>query len=57
MAIPEISSTNGTLTFISFHSFGFNITSFSGKMGIDLFKNVKQESLEFITPSNSNTFS
>ena len=50
MAVPEISSTNGALTFISFCSFGFNITSFSGKMGTDLFKNVKQQSLEFITP-------
>ena len=26
------------------------------KMGTDLFRNLKQQSLEFITPSNSNTF-
>ena len=56
MAIPEISSTNGALTFISFCSFGFNITFFSGNMGMDLLKNFKQQSLEFITPSNLNTF-
>ena len=56
MAIPEISPTNGALTFISFYSFGFNTRFFSGNMGTDLFKNLKQQSLEFITPSNLNTF-
>ena len=56
MVNPKISSTNGALTFISFCSFGFNITSFSGNMGKELFKNLKQQSLEFITPSNWNTF-
>ena len=50
MAIPEISSTNRALTFVSFCSFGFNITFFPGNMGMDLFKNLKQQSLEFITP-------
>ena len=56
MVIPEISSINEALTFISFCSLGFNITSFSGKIGTYLFKNLKQQSLEFITPSNLNTF-
>ena len=45
MASPKISSTNGALTFISFCSCGFNITSFSGNMGMDPFKNLKQQSL------------
>ena len=49
MARPKISSTNGTFTFISFCSLGFNIALFSGNMGMDLFKNLKQQSLEFIT--------
>ena len=30
--------------------------SYHGKMGKDLFKNLKQQSLEVITLSNSNTF-
>ena len=41
MAIPEILSINGVLTFISFCSFGFNTTFFSGNMGTDLFKKFK----------------
>ena len=36
IATPEISSTNGALTFTSFYSFGFNITSFSGYIGIGI---------------------
>ena len=56
MASPEMLSTNGALTFTSFCSSGFNISSFSGYMGTDLFKNLNLLSLEFITPSNSNTF-
>ena len=52
MAIPEILSTNEALTFINFCSFGFNITLFSGNMGTDQFQNLKQQSLEIITPSN-----
>ena len=46
----------GALTFINLCSSDFKITKLSGNMGMDLFKNVKQQSLEFITPSNSNTF-
>ena len=56
MASPEISSTNGALTFTNFCSSGFNITSFSGYIGTDLFKNSNLQSLEFITPSSSKTF-
>ena len=52
MANPEISSMNGTSTCISFWSFGFNIIHFFGKIGIDLFKKIKQDSQEFIMPSN-----
>ena len=56
MASPEMSSTNGALTLTSFCSSGFNISSFSQYMGTDLFKNLNLQSLEFIKPSNSNTF-
>ena len=56
IANPKISSTNGALTYTSFGSSGFNICSFSGYMGTDLLKNSNLQSLEFITPSNSNTF-
>ena len=56
IASPEISSINGAFTCINFCSLGFIITWFSGNMGTDLFKNLKQQSLEFITPSNSNMF-
>ena len=55
IASPEILSMNGAFTFISFCSLGVKITQLSGNMGTDLFKNLKQQSLEFITPSNSNT--
>ena len=55
-ASPDISSINGPFTLINFHSFGFNIVCSFGKMGKDLFKNLKQQSLEFMTPSSSNTF-
>ena len=52
---PDISSINGALTLISFCSFGFSTIHSFGKMGKDLFKKLKQQSHEFITPSNSNT--
>ena len=55
MASPEILSINGAFTFINFCSWGYKIIQFSGNMGTDLYKNLKQQSLEFITPSNSNT--
>ena len=50
IANPEILSTNGALTLTSFCSSGFNISSFSGYMGTDLFRNLNLQSLEFITP-------
>ena len=53
---PKILSTNRALTFTNFFSTGFSIISFSGYIGTDLFKNLNLQSLEFITPSNSNTF-
>ena len=56
IANPEISSINGALTFTSFCSSGFNIISFSGYIGTDLFKNSNQQSLEFTTPCSSKTF-
>ena len=56
MARPEISSINGAFTFINFCSLGFKNKQFSGNIGRDLFKNLKQQSLEFITPFNSITF-
>ena len=56
MAKPEISSKIGASIFISLCSFGFNTVSPFGNMGIDLFKKLKQQFHEFITPSNSNKF-
>ena len=56
MANPDISSINGLSTFINFHSLGFDTMYSFGKNGIDLFKKLKQQSYEFITPSDSNIF-
>ena len=56
IAKPEISSKNGISTFISICSFGFYTISSFGNKGIDLFKKLKQQSCEFITPSSLNTF-
>ena len=56
MAKPEISSKNGTSTFIKFCSFGFNIIFSFGNIGTDLFKKLKQHSHVLITSSNLNTF-
>ena len=56
IANPKISSINGAFTFINFCLLGFKITESSGNMGTDWLKNLKQQSLEFITPSNLNTF-
>ena len=36
--------------------FGFNTICSFGKIGKDLFKKLKQQSWEFMTPSNSNIF-
>ena len=56
MAKSDISSTNGAFTLINFCSLGFSTIHSFGKMGRDLFKKLKQQSHEFITPSNLNTF-
>ena len=56
IAKPDISSMNGAFTLINFCSLGFKIICSFGKMGRDLFRNLKQQSNKFITPSNSNTF-
>ena len=56
IANPDISSINGASTFINLCSFGFNTICSFGKIGMDLFKKLKQQSHEFITPSNSNIF-
>ena len=56
MARPEISSTNGASIIINFLSFGFNTACSFEKNGIDLFKNLNDESHMSIIPSNSNTF-
>ena len=44
IANPDISSINGTSTFIHFCSFGFNTICSFGKTGKDLFKKLKQQS-------------
>ena len=54
IANPDISSINGASTFISHCSFDFNTLCSFGKFDMDLFKKLKQQSYEFITPSNSN---
>ena len=56
IANPEISSMNGASTFINLCSFGFNTIHSFGKIGMDLFMKLKQQSHKFITPSNLNIF-
>ena len=56
IASPDISSINGTSTFINFCSFHFNIIPSLGKNCRDLFKKLKQQSHEFIMPSNLKMF-
>ena len=56
IASLDISYINGASTFISFYSFGFVTIHSFGKIGKDLFKKLKQQSHEFMTPSNSNIF-
>ena len=47
IAKPDISSMNRTFTLINFYSFGFRMMHSLGKMGKDLFRNLKQQSCEF----------
>ena len=56
MANPKILSMNGAFTSINLFSFDFNTMHSSGEIGMDLFKKLKQQSHEFIAPSNSNIF-
>ena len=56
IANPEISSINGFSTCINLCSLGFNTMHSFGKIGMDLFKKLKQQSHKFITPSNSSIF-
>ena len=56
IASPDISSMNGASTLISFCPFGFSNMHSFGKMCKDLFRKLKQQSHEFITPSSSNIF-
>ena len=56
IAIPDISSTNGASISINFFSPGLTIICSLQNIGIDLLKNLKHDSRESITPSNSNKF-
>ena len=56
IANPDISSINGASTFTNLCPFGFTTMHSFGKIGMDLFTKLKQQSHEFITPSNSNIF-
>ena len=56
MANPDMSSINDASTFINLYSLGFNTVCSFGKNGIYLFKKLKQQSHEFITPCSSNIF-
>ena len=56
MARPDISSINDASTFINFCSLGFKTMHSLGKIGINLFKKLKQQSLELVMPFNSNMF-
>ena len=44
IANPDILSMNGASTFINFCSFSFNTLYSLGKIGMDLFKKLKQQS-------------
>ena len=56
IAKHDIPSMNEAVTLINFCSLGFKTTHSFGNMGRDLFRNLKQQSHEFITPSNLNIF-
>ena len=50
---PEISSINGASIFTNFFSFGLTTVCSFEKNGIDLFKNLNEESHVSTIPSNS----
>ena len=56
MAKPDISSINGAFTLFNSCSLGFSTIQSFSKMGRDQFKKLKQQSHQFLTPSNLNTF-
>ena len=56
MAIPVISSSNGASKTIIFCSFGLLQPFLLEKRGTDLFRKLKQEFCESITPSSSKRF-
>ena len=56
MAIPDNSSIKGASTMTIFCDVGATSTFITGKNGIDLLRKLKQDSLESMTPSNSNMF-
>ena len=56
IANPDILSINGASTFINLCSFGLYTMHSFGKISMDLFKKLKQQSHEFMKPSNSNIF-
>ena len=56
MAIPDNSLIKGASTMTIFCYAGATSTFVTGKNGIDLLRKLKQDSLEAITPSNSNMF-
>ena len=56
IANPDISSIDGASTFINHYSIDFNTMYSFEKISIDLFKKLKQQSHEFMTPSNSDIF-
>ena len=57
IASPDIAPINGASVFINFFSVALGISYSFEKNGMDLFRNLKDESHMSVTPSNSNTFS
>ena len=56
IAIPHISSINDASTYINFCCLVFSTIHSFWKMGKGLFRKLKQQSHEFITPSNLKIF-
>ena len=56
IAVPDISSTNGASIMTNFCSFGLIYVFPLEKKGKDLFKKLKQESHESITPYSTEIF-
>ena len=56
IANPDISSINSAFTFSNLCFLDLNTIHSFGKIGVDLIKKLKQQSHEFMIPSNSNIF-